>query len=810
MKYSVWREWAVIVLLLCFGIAAAARWDWFGRVDQAAYDLAMQVWQRPAIPEVVIVGIDEASLEQLGRWPWNRAIHATVVDRIASAKPAVIGLDLILTEPDRLNPRADAVLGDSIARAGNVVLPVIPRVQEGVFDGELAPVAEIGRGALSLSQIHAQPDTDGIVRRTFLLGGAGEPRYRLLGQEALLQSRLFASVPGQPAESSPLTLATTGAWNRSRPVLIPFSGAAGHFRQVSYVNVLRGDVSPSEFAGKIVLVGVTASGLGDEFPTPVTGVKRAMPGVEIHANVLQAIAQGIELREVDAVGSALIAMFTVLIVMSSFLWLTPGRSLLVVLCTMVGLAVATLILFRFGMLWIAPSLALVALASTYPIWSWRKLAATQRYFDAELARLAGEPDLLPATTPHHTATPSNSGLSSSAKLSDFIEKRIVAITNATERLRNLKRFVADTLESLPTAALVTDFKGEILLANSMAATLLAKEGATLQGTRLEIALAQLRLEEGAWAELLPSLMQNEQAESDAVDQTRSVQSTHTLEAKTIDATPERDCAVQFAPLYTNDGRASGMIVTIADVTALKESERRRDEVLRFLSHDMRSPQASIITLLEMVKEDPEHIPNDKLLERVGKYARRTLTLADDFLRMARAERVKASDFVPIELTDILQDVVEEGEDAARGKSIRVVLDAQDDEAWVSGDRDLLTRAVINLLSNAIKYSPDNTTTTVSLRADDTGSRWRIDVSDEGFGIAPENMSRLFQRFQRLEQEGQPKSDGIGLGLVFVKTVVERMAGEVQVSSRVMINDGDSHGTTFSILLPSIELGREDG
>ena len=171
--------------------------------------------------------------------------------------------------------------------------------------------------------------------------------------------------------------------------------------------------------------------------------------------------------------------------------------------------------------------------------------------------------------------------------------------------------------------------------------------------------------------------------------------------------------------------------------------------------------------------------------------------------MARAERVKASDFVPIELTDILQDVVEEGEDAARGKSIRVVLDAQDDEAWVSGDRDLLTRAVINLLSNAIKYSPDNTTTTVSLRAEDAGSRWRIDVTDQGFGIAPENMSRLFQRFQRLEQEGQPKSDGIGLGLVFVKTVVERMAGEVQVSSRVMINEGDAHGTTFSILLPAI-------
>jgi signal transduction histidine kinase len=248
-----------------------------------------------------------------------------------------------------------------------------------------------------------------------------------------------------------------------------------------------------------------------------------------------------------------------------------------------------------------------------------------------------------------------------------------------------------------------------------------------------------------------------------------------------------------------------MIVTIADVTPLKESERRRDEVLRFLSHDMRSPQASIITLLEMVRDDPDRIPQATLLDRIGKYSRRTLTLADDFLRMAKAERAKSSDFVPIELTGILQDVADEAEDAARGKSIRVVLKAPQDEAWVRGDRDLLTRAVINLLSNAIKYSLDFTNVTIALSHMDAPDRWRIDVSDEGFGVAPENMPRLFRRFQRIEQAGQPASDGIGLGLVFVKTVVERMSGEVQVSSQVMVNDGDPHGTTFSLLLPAIDL-----
>jgi signal transduction histidine kinase len=394
---------------------------------------------------------------------------------------------------------------------------------------------------------------------------------------------------------------------------------------------------------------------------------------------------------------------------------------------------------------------------------------------------------------------------------DFMEGQILAITAATDRLRNLKRFVADTLESLPIAALVVDFKGEIMLANSMAESLLrgdALETPQLVRHRLLDVLAAMRPEEGGeWRGLLPTYATG--ADPMNASDSHASSTPIMIEAKTISAGAERDCAVQFAPLYTHRGAAMGLIVTIADVTPLKESERRRDEVLRFLSHDMRSPQASIITLLEMAREDPDGIPQATLLDRIGKYSRRTLTLADDFLRMAKAERAKPSDFVPIELTGILQDVADEASDAARGKSIDVTFNAPQDEAWVRGDRDLVTRAVINLLSNAIKYSLDCTTVTVGLSYLDATQRWRIDVSDQGFGIAPENMSRLFQRFQRIDQEGQPKTDGIGLGLVFVKTVVERMLGEVQVASQVMINDGDPHGTTFSILLPAVEPEHDD-
>jgi CHASE2 domain-containing sensor protein/nitrogen-specific signal transduction histidine kinase len=805
MKHPVLREWAIILGVLWLGVIAAARYGAVERLDLAAYDLAMRLWERPAMREVVIIGIDEASLAQLGRWPWPRVIHATLLDKLAEAKPSVIGLDIILSEADRSDARADALLGAAVAHAERVILPVIPRVEGNAIVGESVPIEIIGAGALAYAQIQSQTDQDGVLRSTYLMGGAGAPRYRLLGYEALVQSGLRGAAL---STASPFVLPPGGfggVWQREQPFRIPYAGPPGHFPVVPYINVLRGDVSLQSFRNKIVLVGMTAGGLGDEFPTPVSGETRAMPGVEIHANVLQALAEGVSLSMASSGVSAAVALLCVTVVMCGFLWLTPRHAIVLAAGMLLFLVISAALLFRFGCVWVGPTLAFIAVALSYPLWSWRKLEATQRYFDAELARLRDEPDVLPAAT--IKALPGMSKRRAFASVPDVIEQRIQAVSQATERLRNLKRFVADSLESLPTATLVVAFDGKVLLSNSMADRLLAEGDAPdpqpLEGAALAALMQKLRPEEaGTWEQLLPQLLRADTS-GGAVEGAPV-----TVEAKTMVAVPERDCVVQFASLANHVGQKTGLIVTIADITPLRESERRRDEALRFLSHDMRSPQASIITLLEMVREDPGSISQETLLERIGKYSRRTLNLADDFLRLAKAERAKASDFAPLELTEILQDVADEGDAMARGKSMRVEVDADVEEAWVLGDRDLLTRAVVNLMSNAIKYSPDSTTVQIRLRADNaserSAARWRIDVSDEGFGIAPENLSRLFMRFQRLHQEGQPKADGIGLGLVFVKTVIERMGGEVRVASQVALVEGDPHGTTFSILLPQVD------
>ena len=116
---------------------------------------------------------------------------------------------------------------------------------------------------------------------------------------------------------------------------------------------------------------------------------------------------------------------------------------------------------------------------------------------------------------------------------------------------------------------------------------------------------------------------------------------------------------------------------------------------------------------------------------------------------------------------------------------------------MNADRTLLTRALSNLMSNAINYSPDHTSILCSLWSEQDGEHTRVmcSICDHGYGIAEADQSKLFQRFQRVDLPDQARHDGVGLGLVFVKTVIERHFGEIRFVSLA------GKGTTFILSLP---------
>jgi CHASE2 domain-containing sensor protein/signal transduction histidine kinase len=787
-RHPVVREWLVIALLLSCFVLFALRGEWFSRIEFTVYDQALSMWKRPAQSDIVIIGIDEESVKQVGRWPWARSLHATLLDKLTAAQPKAIALDIILSESDKRDPRQDEILAKSIRDNGRVVLPVAKLFDDGLIAGDAPPVEILSQAANRLAVVSSHIESDGVTRKAFLRGGFRDQYHDLL---ALATLRLAEPdrVMTLESERAPPSKTPDGVavWTMTDPYVIPFAGPPGHFKKISYIDVLRGDVPLATFTGKIVMVGMTAAGTGDEFPTPVSGLSRLMPGIEIHANILQGLREGIDIKLASLLVTGTLSVLLVIVLLASYLWLPPGKSIALTAALCVLAFVASLIVFRYASVWISPVVALIAMVLAYPLWSWRKLEATQRYFDDELKRLQAERSVV-SIDAVRTMSPQ---AALNAFVPDVVEQRIAAVRDATEQLRTLNRFVADSLESLPEAALVTDVNYRVALANSSADRLFAiaraaRAGGSLQGLDVFELLRDYKNESGtSWRELWTKALAEKRVLS--------------LEAGNND---DQEFLVQMAPSVSQSGVLAGTVITLSDISPLRESERRRDEALRFLSHDMRSPQASILTLLEMQREDPTSMPQDKLVERIGRYAKRTLTLADDFLRLAKAERSRPQDFRPLELVSLLQDAVEEGWSLAQGKSIRVVSDVPDDEAWVMGERDLLTRVLMNLLSNAIKYSPPKTTVTCRLESRD--DLWALGVADQGYGITEADMSRLFSRFVRLHQEGQPEEEGIGLGLVFVKTVVTRHNGEIAVTSKARSEGHADHGTTFTITLPKVE------
>ena len=758
-------EWLGTTLVVSLLAALAAGYGWFSRLDQTLYDASLVLRQRPAPDDVVIVSVDQQSLDMIGRWPWRRAVHATLIERLTDAGVRGVAMDILLAEEDRADPAGDAVLAKAIARNGKTVLPVIMESSQSGQLREVMPAAVFAAAAAAVGHAHVELDADGIARSLYLSEGLAGGTRQYLHLAAALASLDAKASPGDlpGMRRPPETPAHRGLWLRDHWVHIGFLGPPGHFKQVSYADVLRGAMPKEALAGKYVFVGATAAGMMDAYPTPVSGFGRSMPGVELSANVFADLREGGFISIAPVALQVVLSALLVIVLLAAYLRLSARRALFVTAAAALGVFGAALLALYASGWWFAPSAVMFGLLTCYPVWSWRRLEAAQRYMDEELAAAAREPELLPYAAPISRRRKS--------ALSDELEARIDEVRRASARVRDMRRFVGDTLDGLPEAALVVDTQLRITLVNAQAAALIGKPAATLGGKRLQDVLAPV-LAQGApeWNTLLEKAPVS-------------------FEAKHTDT---RDLFASVVPFSGTGGERRGLLVSLVDVSMLKDAERKRDEYMRFLSHDLRSPLVSITAMLDLRELAPETQKED-FFKRIRASVERSLSLAEDFVQLGRAEAINESRFAAVDLVELLRGAVEEAESQARSKSIEILLAFVPEAALTRGVRDVLFRVFINLLSNAIKYSPQATRIECSIEPE--GDRWRCTFADQGHGIAAEDLPKLFDRFERLEAAKRRGEKGAGLGLAFVKTAVEKHGGRIEVQSEPGL------GSRFNVFLP---------
>ncbi|MDA0261666.1 MAG: adenylate/guanylate cyclase domain-containing protein [Proteobacteria bacterium] len=348
-------RWIGIIVLLALGVLRGVDPLPVEALRNRTFDVYQQIQPR-AFPDpmlTVIVDLDEESLAELGQWPWPRTLVAQMLENLMKMDAAVVGFDILFSEKDRMSPaefaasspqldeetraklskltsndvvfarvlkKSRAVLGQSgyhevvigattrklkkapFARKGPDPRPFIPTLQS-----MIRPVEDLEKATQGLGMITVSPDSDGVVRRVPMMVAVNKSVFPALSLEMLrvgLGNRPFFAVSNQDGvQEVILTKQFRIPTDKNGNTWVYFTAVDPEKRYVSAKDVVSGKIDKERIAGKLVLIGTSATGLKDIRNTPIDP---ALPGVEVHANILETIVSKTYLRRpADSLGKEL-------------------------------------------------------------------------------------------------------------------------------------------------------------------------------------------------------------------------------------------------------------------------------------------------------------------------------------------------------------------------------------------------------------------------------------------------------------------------------------------------------------------------
>lgn len=679
------------------------------------YDHLMRLHGFRATQDIVIVAVDDRSLAELGGWPLHRNQYTKLLERLDDDRyrPKVIGFDLLF-----LDPTVDDSGLATAMRHHNAVLPLEFKLLENTQQSleptlpvePLASTAHIGHINLSF-------DHDGVIRGI------------KTAEHNWLHFSLAMHMQGQL--SQPPTSTEVG-YRRFRMV-DPRVG----FPMVSLSDAIHDSFTRSLLKDKYVLVGVTAPSLGDRYPTLYSGKNNAStPGVAILASVLNASLNHALIEEAPPWVVFGLALIPLLIMLQSLVMLRPSVALVLAVLMMVcGISVSYLLL-TLADYWIDPMPFVLVAVLVQPLWAWRRLEAIVHLVEDKAAYLR---QFQPAERAQPNVKPSREVVLQYAKLLDQ------AVASARSELD----FLAGVVDEMPDAVAIFDAQDHLLLSNQKINQLFGAESLRIGSSLAELAM-HLDIPLTALAGLSN---QPTNASSQPVFQlhTRQGQREFFLKSTSLDS-----------PLG-----GSLRLLILMDITDLRQSQIQRDRALQFLSHDMRTPVASILSLTRKTDSSSSsvsEIPREKIIL----HANALLQMMDDFILTISAEASQYN--LQQELLDnLLNDAIEQVADLAEAKGITIRDESESTTLFVSVNTRLIVRALVNLLFNAIKFSPAGGVIFIQAAIEHVNSDSPLAI------ITLQNTVQVTAEATDLI----PSMPGFGLGLDFVDNVIHKHHGYIE-------------------------------
>lgn len=735
---------------------------------------------RPTSAHVALVVIDDASLRRIGRWPWSRSVLARLMRQSSANHPTAIGLDIVLSEAGP--SQEDQELAQALREAGNVVLA--SRLSGSPQDGFwIDPLPELAQAVAGIGHVQALTGPDGICRSLPVqeLTASG-PRWALA-----LEVFRVATKTHLQATSDGIMAGKTLLWTQGTPeststpageqfapalALIDFrkqltpDQVTPSFQTVSAADLLEGRPVP-DVRGKALLVGLTAIDASDRVLTPVSD-RLPTPGVELHANFLDALMEGRSLRQVPR----MVQFFLLVIVSLISTWLAlrwPGiTGLALSLALLVAIFGFSFAAFTHSRIMIDLAPLLCAGVVALPLAQVESLIVVNRGLTKGLRQL--RQTVRGAATSQRLSSPSDSAQAAWAERD--LSWRVDVLNQLQEELVSLYRFRENLLQAMEEGLAVYAEDGALLFHNPRWDVFCRQQQ---WDPGLDLDTLSLRLGKADWSNLRDRLRHSGARLETEIQSSQSLWQLRAFRSE------------------TGGPASANWMLTAADITSRMERDRARAEALGFVTHELRTPLTSIQGFAEFLMRYPQAGKAPEAAATIFRESRRLVALINtylDMLRMDAGHRPLRRDRVNIrEMVSQIQRIMEPLSEAAESW-VRVAI--APDLPRLEGDSDLIAGTLLNLLNNGVKYSPRGSEVrlNVSALAEDVV----FEVSNPGPPIPPEDLKHLFDAFYRGREEiGTAR--GWGLGLAFVKRIAESHGGRVEASS-------DPAATVFRVVLPA--------